>query len=77
MRGRNQAAERTKGDEHGYARRPFLMEQDLYGLRDGFGFVWAAGQARPVPIYAPPYFHVDAWRRRARANPYVRQGGNR
>jgi type IV secretion system protein VirD4 len=54
----------------GYGRRPYLMPQDLFGLREGFGFVWCAGQARPVPTYAPAYWHVDAWRRRARADPY-------
>ena len=54
----------------GYGRRPYLMPQDLFGMREGFGFVWCAGQARPIPAYLPAYWDVSAWARRARSDPY-------
>lgn len=53
-----------------FGRRPYLMPQDLFGLREGFGFVWSAGQARPIPAYLPGYWDVSAWARRARLDPY-------
>lgn len=54
----------------GYGRRRYLMPQDLFGMGEGFGFVWCAGEGRPIPAYLPPYWHVDLWRNRARPDPY-------
>jgi type IV secretion system protein VirD4 len=54
----------------GYGRRRYLMPQDLYGMGEGFGLVWCAGQPRPIPTYLPAYWQVDLWRRRARPDPY-------
>ena len=54
----------------GYGRRQYLMEQNLFNLGDGFGNVWMAGYARPIPVYLPPYWDVDTWARRARPDPY-------
>lgn len=54
----------------GYGRRPYLMPQDLFGMREGFGLIWAAGQSRPIPTYMPPYWHVEKWAKRARPDPY-------
>jgi type IV secretion system protein VirD4 len=55
-----------------YTRRQYLMPMDLYDLQPGFGFVWAAGLANPIPAYFPPYWDVERLNRRARANPYYR-----
>lgn len=44
---------------------------DLLNLPEGHGLVWFAGQARPVPVYAPPYWEIECCRRRARPNPYA------
>jgi type IV secretion system protein VirD4 len=54
----------------GYGRRRYLMPQDLFGMGEGFGFIWCAGQARPIPAYLPAYWEVDLWRNRARPDPY-------
>lgn len=54
----------------GYGRRAYLMPQNLFGVREGFGFIWCAGLARPIPSYMPPYWDVDTWARRARRDPY-------
>lgn len=43
---------------------------DLLNLPEGHGLVWWAGQARPLPVYAPPYWDIRQCRRRARRNPY-------
>jgi len=43
---------------------------ELFNLPEGHGLVWRAGQARPVPVYAPPYWDIRACARRARRNPY-------
>jgi type IV secretion system protein VirD4 len=54
----------------GYGRQSYLMPQNLYGMGEGFGQVWCAGQPRPIPTYMPAYWEVDLWRRRARPDPY-------
>jgi hypothetical protein len=51
-------------------RRRYLMPQDLFGLREGFGFISCAGQGRPIPTYLPPYWHIEKLARRARSDPY-------
>jgi type IV secretory pathway TraG/TraD family ATPase VirD4 len=57
----------------GYARRQYLMPQDLRNINHGEGFIWLAGLNDPLPAMFPPYFN-DPLRpelaRRARANPY-------
>lgn len=53
-----------------YTRRHFRMPQDLFGMREGFGLIWCAGQSRPIPAYLPAYWQVDLWRERARPDPY-------
>lgn len=55
-----------------YARRPFLMPQDLYNLKPGFGYVFLPGLANPVPACFPPYWTMPTLNRRARPNPYYR-----
>src|SRR5579864_296983 len=62
------AVGRSMGE--GYGRRRFLMPQDLFGMGEGFGWIWCAGLARPIPAYLPAYWEVDLWRRRARPDPY-------
>lgn len=62
------------GMGEGFGRRNYLMPQDLFGMREGFGLVFCAGLARPIPIYLPAYWEVDALNRRARRNPYYRGG---
>ena len=55
-----------------YTRRRFLMEQDLYGLQPGYGYVWVAGLSNAIPVYFPPYWDVEATAAVARKNPYYR-----
>jgi type IV secretion system protein VirD4 len=43
---------------------------ELFNLPEGHGLVWRAGQAKPVPVYAPPYWDIRVCDRRARRNPY-------
>lgn len=53
-----------------YVRRPYLMPQDLFRMREGFGLIWCPGQSGPIPVYLPPYWDVELLRRRARLDPY-------
>ena len=58
-----------------YARRPYLMPQDLYNIPPGQGYIWLAGLANPIPACFPPYFDKRYWpelKGRARANPYYK-----
>jgi type IV secretion system protein VirD4 len=65
----NQSGAGTSASES-YGRRRYLLPQDLFGQREGFGFIWCAGQARPIPTYLPPYWHIEKIARRARQDPY-------
>ena len=42
---------------------------ELLNLPDGHGLVWLAGQSRPQPVYAPPYWDIRVCAQRARRNP--------
>jgi type IV secretion system protein VirD4 len=55
-----------------YTRRPYLMPQDLYNLKPGYGYVFLPGLANPVPACFPPYWKNPTLNRRARPNPYYR-----
>jgi type IV secretion system protein VirD4 len=55
-----------------FGRRNYLMPQDLFGMREGFGLTWCAGLANPIPAYLPPYWDVEQLARRARRNPFYR-----
>jgi type IV secretory pathway TraG/TraD family ATPase VirD4 len=55
-----------------YTRRPYLMPQDLYNLKPGYGYVFLPGLANPVPACFPPYWTNPTLNRRARPNPYYR-----
>jgi type IV secretory pathway TraG/TraD family ATPase VirD4 len=55
-----------------YTQRPWLMEQDLYSLQPGFGYVFATGLKGAIPVYLPPYWDVENLNARARANPWYR-----
>lgn len=50
--------------------RPRYRPADLFNVPEGHGLVWAAGQAEPQPVYAPPYWDIARCRQRARPNPY-------
>jgi type IV secretion system protein VirD4 len=50
--------------------RPRYAPHELFNLPEGHGLVWAAGQAEPQPVYAPPYWEIARCRERARPNPY-------
>jgi type IV secretion system protein VirD4 len=50
--------------------RPRYTPADLFNLPEGHGLVWAAGQAEPQPVYAPPYWNIARCKQRARPNPY-------
>ena len=50
--------------------RPRYAPHDMFNLPEGHGLVWAAGQAEPQPVYAPPYWDIAHCRKRARPNPY-------
>lgn len=52
--------------------RPRYAPHDLFNLPEGHGLVWAAGQAEPQPVFAPPYWDIARCRKRARPNPYHR-----
>lgn len=58
-----------------FARRQYLMPQDLRNIRAGEGYIWLAGLNDPLPAVFPPYYD-DPRRpelaRHARANPYYR-----
>ena len=54
--------------------RPRYAPHDLFNLPEGHGLVWAAGQAEPQPVYAPPYWEIARCRTRARPNPYHADG---
>jgi len=43
---------------------------ELFNLPEGHGLVWRAGQSRPLPVYAPPYWDIRDCAKRARRNPY-------
>lgn len=51
--------------------RRVLPPHELLNLPEGHGLVWFAGQARPVPVYAPPYWDIRRCAERARPNPYA------
>ena len=43
-----------------YTRRRYLMPSDLYDLQPGYGFVFMAGMADPIPARFPPYWTEEA-----------------
>jgi type IV secretion system protein VirD4 len=43
---------------------------ELFNIPVGHGLIWRAGQARPMPVYAPPYWDIEACEGRDRRNPY-------
>jgi len=51
--------------------RPVYPPHELMNLPVGHGLVWLAGQSRPVPVYAPPYWDIRRCAARARPNPYA------
>lgn len=55
---------------HPQTRRVYPAHE-LLNLPEGHGLVWFAGQAAPLPVYAPPYWEIRRCRRRARPNPYA------
>jgi type IV secretory pathway TraG/TraD family ATPase VirD4 len=58
-----------------FARRQFLMPQDLRNIRRGEGYIWLAGLNDPLPAMFPPYYDDPLrpeLKKRARANPYYR-----
>jgi type IV secretory pathway TraG/TraD family ATPase VirD4 len=56
----------------GYTRRRYLMPSDLYDLPPGYGFVFMAGMADPIPARFPPYWTEEPTNSRARRNPFYR-----
>ena len=56
----------------GYTRRRYLTPSDLYDLPPGYGFVFMAGMADPIPARFPPYWTEEATKSRARRNPFYR-----
>jgi type IV secretion system protein VirD4 len=71
------AGEAEAGDKTGPrmnfhpATRRVFPPHELLNLPHGHGLVWFAGQARPVPVYAPPYWDIRRCAERARPNPYA------
>ena len=51
--------------------RRVLPPHELLNLPEGHGLVWFAGQSRPVPVYAPPYWDIRLCAARAKSNPYA------
>jgi type IV secretion system protein VirD4 len=51
--------------------RRALPPHELVNLPEGHGLVWFAGQARPQPVYSPPYWDIRRCVERARPNPYA------
>jgi type IV secretion system protein VirD4 len=51
--------------------RRVLPPHELLNLPEGHGLVWFAGQSRPQPVYAPPYWDIRQCAVRARTNPYA------
>jgi type IV secretion system protein VirD4 len=43
---------------------------ELFNIPVGHGLIWRAGQSRPLPVYAPPYWDIEACEGRDRRNPY-------
>jgi type IV secretory pathway TraG/TraD family ATPase VirD4 len=55
-----------------YTRRRYLTPSDLYDLQPGYGFVWMAGLADPIPAHFLPYWTDPVVSPRGRRNPFYR-----
>ena len=50
--------------------------EDILGLPPYHGLVWFHGRARPVPVYAPPYWRIPECKRLARPDPFHDSDGD-
>ena len=51
---------------------PYLLPHQLFAMQEGYMYLWLAGVADTIEVYAPAYFQVDKLEARAMRNPYYR-----
>jgi type IV secretion system protein VirD4 len=56
--------------------RPDYLPHELFGLHEGSGVLWLAGQAQTVRFAANKYADLPAYNERALPNPYFRGNGS-
>ncbi len=61
---------RSEGTSWSQIGRALYLPQELMGFSEGTGLLWLAGMANGVRFFAPPYWNVDQWAKRAGRNPY-------
>ncbi len=70
----NLLAKRDANKSYQQVQTRHLPVHELFGTAEGRLYLWIAGLADTIPIYAPMYVDIRQCRERARDNPYYRPG---